>query len=83
MNKNAYFLLLIIALLISAVGFIFYDFNSNSRSNYNNITFRKENVTINRGVSSSNISYDFDNFDSNQIRISRKIKVKNSHLKIG
>ncbi len=83
MNKNAYFLLLIIALLISAVGFIFYDFNSNSRSNYNNITFRKENLTINRGVSSSNISYDFDNFDSNQIRISRKIKVKNSHLKIG
>ena len=79
MNKNAYFLLLIIALLISAVGFIFYDFGSNDNSS--NITFRKKNVLIANGMSSSQSSSEFAKLNFNQTSSSRKIKVRKYHVK--
>ena len=82
MSKNIYFLLSIIALLALVVGLIFYDFNSYDKSDFSNITFRNENVIINRGVSSRNTtSSDFSNLNFNQTSSSRKIKVRKYHVK--
>lgn len=82
MSKNIYFLLSIITLLALAVGLIFYDSNSYDQSNLSNITFRKENVIINSGVSFSNTtSSDFNNLNLNRTRISRKINVRKYHVK--
>lgn len=79
MNKTTIFLFSVLSLIVIALGLTFYDFGSNDNSS--NITFRKKNVIIANGMSSSQPSSEFAKLNFNQTSSSRKIKVRKYHVK--
>lgn len=79
MNKTTILLFSVLSLIVIALGLTFYDFGSNDNSS--NITFRKKNVIIANGMSSSQSSSEFAKLNFNQTSSSRKIKVRKYHVK--
>jgi hypothetical protein len=79
MNKTSILLFSVLSLIVIALGLTFYDFGSNDNSS--NITFRKKNVIIANGMSSSQPSSEFAKLNFNQTSSSRKIKVRKYHVK--
>ena len=79
MNKTTILLFSVLSLIVIALGLTFYDFGSNDNSS--NITFRKKNVIIANGMSSSQSSSEFAKLNFNQTTSSRKIKVRKYHVK--
>lgn len=79
MNKTTILLFFVLSLIVIALGLTFYDFGSNDNSS--NITFRKKNVIIANGMSSSQPSSEFAKLNVNQTSSSRKIKVRKYHVK--
>jgi hypothetical protein len=79
MNKTTILLFSVLSLIVIALGLTFYDFGSNDNSS--NITFRKKNVIIANGMSSSQPSSEFAKLNFNQTSSSRKIKVRKYHVK--
>ena len=79
MNKTTILLFFVLSLIVIALGLTFYDFGSNDNSS--NITFRKKNVIIANGMSSSQPSSEFAKLNFNQTSSSRKIKVRKYYVK--
>lgn len=79
MNKTTILLFSVLSLIVIALGLTFYDFGSNDNSS--NITFRKKNVIIANGMSSSQSSSEFTKLNFNQTTSSRKIKVRKYYVK--
>lgn len=79
MRKNIYFLLSILTLIILATGLVFYDLTPETKSNPNNIIFKKNGVVLVQNMPNKvSGSSDFDRLTKSQIKTSRtKVQVRN------
>ena len=78
MRKNIYFLLSILTLIILATGLVFFDFDSGTKFNCDNITFKKDGVILSHEPTILYGSPDFDRLVKSQTKTSRnKVQVSN------
>ncbi|MBO5346485.1 MAG: hypothetical protein J6A44_06250 [Paludibacteraceae bacterium] len=79
MRKNIYFLLSILTLIILATGLVFYDLTPETKSNSNNIIFKKDGVVLVQNMPNKvSGSSDFDRLVKSQTKTSRnKVQVSN------